>query len=93
MVDLLEDPLERVSGLFLSWDDTLTPPEMQLDADPEIVCVPEGTAVFLGMREEDRIRFQESDPSEFTRNVTDVTAFGRTEPDCFEASSVIGFEN
>lgn len=91
VVDLSEDPLERVSGFFLSWDEVTR--KMQLGADPEIVCVPEGTAVFLGMREEDRIRFEASDPSEFTRNVTDVTAFGRPDTDCFEASSVIGFEN
>ena len=97
MVDLSDDPLDRVSGFFLSWDEATR--EMQLDADPELVCVPEDAGVFLGMPVEDRIVFEESDPSEFQRNVTRVTAFGRADADTecpdatFEASSVIGFEN
>jgi hypothetical protein len=91
MVDLPEDPLERVSGFFLSWDEATR--VMQLDSDPEDVCVPEDAGVFLGMPVEDRIQFEESDPSEFLRNVTNVTAFGGADTDCFEASSVIGFEN
>jgi hypothetical protein len=90
MVDLSDDPLERLSGVFLSWEEATR--EMQLDADPDLVCVPEDAGVFLGTPDEDRIRFEESDPSEFLRNVTDVTVFGRTGVDCFEASSVIGFE-
>jgi len=96
VVDLSEDPLDRVSGVFLSWDDATR--EMQLDADPELICVPEDAAVFLGMPVEDRIVFEESDPSEFMRNVTGVTAFGRADADTdcpeatFEASSVIGFD-
>jgi hypothetical protein len=97
VVDLSEDPLERVSGVFLSWDEAtrvmqLGLDEATIDADVD-VCVPEDAGVFLGRLEEGRIRFQESDPSEFLRNVTDVTAFGRPDADCFEASSVIGFEN
>ncbi len=90
VVDLSEAPLERVTGFFLSWDEVER--EMQLDADPEFVCVPEDAGVFLGTLEDGRIRFEESDPSQFKRNVTHVTAFGRTDTDCFEASSVIGFE-
>jgi hypothetical protein len=91
VVDLSEDPLERVAGVFLSWDEATR--VMQLDSAPEDVCVPEDAGAFLGRLEEGRIQFEESDPSEFLRNITDVTAFGRPDTDCFEASSVIGFEN
>jgi hypothetical protein len=98
VVDLREASLDRVSGVFLSWDETTREMQLGADPDPELVCVPEEVPVFLGMPVEDRIQFEESDPSEFLRNVTDVTAFGRAEAttDCpeatFEASSVIGFE-
>jgi hypothetical protein len=102
VVDLSEGSLERVSGVFLSWDEAtgemrIVPPEPP-DADPEFVCVPEEASVFLGVLEDGRIEFEGSDPSEFLVNMTDVTAFGRSgvDTDCpeatFEASSVIGFD-
>jgi hypothetical protein len=95
VVDTQEGALDRVSGPFVSWDEATR--EMRLDADPDLVCVPEGAAVFLGMPVDDRIVFEESDPSEFSPD-TGVTAFGRADDDTecpeatFEASSVIGFE-
>jgi len=93
VVDLSEDPLESTSGVFLSWEVT-GPLEMQLDADPEIVCVPEDADVYLGQIVEGNIQFKKvPDPSVFRRNITEVTALGRTNAeDCLEASTVIGFD-
>jgi hypothetical protein len=96
VVDLSEDPLDRVSGVFLSWGEATR--VMQLDSDPEDFCVPEDAGVFLGMLEEGRIQFEESGPLEFRSNITRVTAFGRSEADSecpgvsFEASTVLGFD-
>jgi hypothetical protein len=93
VVDLPEEPLERTAGTFLSWDEIEL--EMELDADPAIVCVPADASVFLGGLDEDgNIRFDDvPDPSVFTPEITEVTALGLTNAeDCFEASTVIGFD-
>jgi len=93
VVDLSEDPLKSTSGFFLSWEVT-GPLEMELDADPEIVCVPEDADVYLGQIVEGDLQFKKvPDPSVFRRNITEVTALGRTNAeDCLEASTVIGFD-
>jgi len=93
VVDLTDDPLENTSGTYLSWNETELEMQLVVDSDSEFVCVPRDASVFLGQIVEGRIQFKEvPDPSVFTRNVTEVTALGRTNAeDCLEASTVIGF--